>query len=155
MEFPKDFVATVTVAHCNKFIDASHSKLCGRPPPPFMLVDGTKVRGTQQAQCYDRVRFCGCSSDCTGTERIYSTNFCESYICPPLKRVILCNQILFTPVPCPGDSGSLLINTETNKSTGLVFGRATRKIDGRVIYPYGVANPIQSVIDWLGVTLAV
>lgn len=155
MEFPKDFVATVTVAHCNKLVDASHSTLCRGPSPPFMLVDGTKVPGTQQAQCYDQVRFCGCVSGCTKSERIYSTNFCESYICPPLKRVIVCNQILFTPVPCPGDSGSLLINAETKNATGLVFGRVRRIIDGRVTYPYGVANPIQTVLKQLGVTLAV
>ena len=144
LEFPKDFVATVTVAHCNKFVDASHSTLCRDPPPPFMLVDGTKVPGTQQAQCYDKVSFCGCTSGCTDSGRIHSTNFCGSYICP--NKVIICNQILFKPAPCPGDSGSLLINAETNKSTGLVIGRAL---------PYGVANPIKTVLDQLDVTLAV
>ena len=156
LEFPKDFVATVTVAHCNKFVDASHSTLCRDPPPPFMLVDGTKVQGTQQAQCYDEVRFCGCTSGCTGTGRIYSTKFCIPYTCPPpQKTVIVCNQILFTPVSCPGDSGSLLINAETNKSTGLVFAGVVREIRGLETILYGVANPIKTVLDELDVTLAV
>ena len=155
LKFPQDFVATVTVADCNKFIDASHSTLCPHPPPPFMLVDGTEVQGVQQASCYDRVRFCGCPSGCTETGRIYSTNFCTSYDCPPQKRVIVCNQILFTPVPCPGDSGSLLINADTENATGLVFARVVRMIDGVKTFPYGLANPIQTVLKGLGVSLAV
>ena len=158
LEFPKDFVATVTVAHCNKFIDASHSTLCRGPPPPFMLVNGTKVPGPQQAQCYDEVSFCGCVSGCTNSGRIYSTNFCcllEDCIKPKKKEVIVCNQILFTPVPCPGDSGSLLINAKTKHATGLVFAGVVRKIRGLETILYGVANPIQTVLDQLDVTLAV
>ena len=124
----------------------------------FMLENGTKVPGTQQAQCYDKVSFCGCVSGCTDSGRIHSTNFCcllEDCIKPKKKEVIVCNQILFTPVPCPGDSGSLLINAKTKHATGLVFARVCREIDGRVTYPYGVANPIQTVLDQLDVTLAV
>ena len=69
--------------------------------------------------------------------------------------MIVCNQILFKPIPCPGDSGSLLINAETNKSTGLVFAGVIRKIHGLETILYGIANPIQTVLDQLDVTLAV
>ena len=152
----RDFVATVSCAQCNKFIDASHSNLCRRPPPPFMLVDGTVVPGARTAQCYDRVRFCGCTSGCTETGRIFSTDFCGLYRCTPSSpAIIVCNQILFTPVAIPGDSGSLLINADTNEATGLVFARVVRQIDGVRTYPYGLANHIQTVFDLLGVSLAV
>ena len=152
----RDFVATVTVAQCNEFIDASHSDFCRRRPRTFQLVDGTVVPGTRVAQCYDRVRFCGCSSGCTGVGRIFSTNFCTTYRCTPSSPlVIVCNQILFTPVAIPGDSGSLLINADTREATGLVFARVIRVINGRITYPYGLANHIENVFSMLGVTLAV
>ena len=152
----RDFVATVTDAQCNEFIDASHSDLCRRRPRTFQLVDGTVVPGTRVAQCYDRVRFCGCSSGCTGTGRIFSTNFCASYRCSRSSpRIIVCKQILFTPVTLRGDSGSLLINADTREATGLVFARVIRRIDGRIRGLYNVANPIQTVLNRLGVDLAV
>jgi len=74
--FPNDFVATVSRVAFNKFVDASHSPLCRRPPPPFMLVDGTVVPGIQGARCFDNVCFCGCTSGCTGVGIIHSTNWC-------------------------------------------------------------------------------
>ena len=121
-----------------------------------MLVDRTVVPGVRTAQCYDRVRFCGCSSGCTETGRIFSTNFCTLYRCTPRSpAIIVCNQILFTPVAIPGDSGSLLINADTNEATGLVFARVVRQINGVTTHPYGLANHIQTVLDLLGVTLAV
>ena len=63
--------------------------------------------------------------------------------------------MLFTPVAIPGDSGSLLINADTNEATGLVFARVIRVINGVTTFPYGLANPIQNVFGLLGVTLAV
>ena len=60
-----------------------------------------------------------------------------------------------SPVAIPGDSGSLLINADTNEATGLVFARVVRQINGVTTYPYGLANHIQTVLDLLGVTLAV
>lgn len=148
---PPDYVATVTrVAFTNK-VDASHSSLCRNPPPPFMLVDGTVVPGTQRAQCWDPVRFCGCTSGCTRIGKIYSTNWCGFVYYDKPEEIRgtykFCDQILFTPAAQPGDSGSLLINADTNRATGLVFAR--------IGTTYGLANPIGRVLRGLGVRIAV
>ena len=124
---------------------------CDVPPPdpPYMLYDGTVVSGIQRAMCWDRVRFCGCASGCTSVGRIHSTNWCGLvYFTKPVELRGLhkfCNQILFTPPPVNGDSGSLLINADTNRATGLVFAGGAS---------YGLANPIRVVLNRLGVTLA-
>jgi len=112
-----------------------------------MLVDGTVVPGIQGARCFDNVRFCGCTSGCTGIGIIHSTNWC-GFVRYSFGVFRFCNQILFTPVPRPGDSGSLLINADTSRATGLVFARI-----GTV---YGLANPIHvhTVLTSLGVSLA-
>ena len=156
LDFPDDHVAyVIRVAFDNK-VDASHSSLCDVPPlpvpdPPYMLVDGTIVLGTQRARCWNRVRFCGCGSGCTPDGRIHSTNWCGFIdVTKPdgfheLRK--FCNQILFTQPPVDGDSGSLLINADTNRATGLVLARIGNR--------YGLANQIGAVLNRLGVRIAV
>ena len=146
---PQHYVATVTVSECDDIVDASHSTLC-TDPPEFMLKDGTVVPGTQTANENDTVRFCGCTSGCTNPGIIISTTMCINIDCLPCDSTIFrrCNQILFTPAAMPGDSGSLLINADTNNATGLVYGRTTAN-------PMrGIATPINAVLGALGVTLA-
>ena len=141
--------ATVNTVSFNKFVDASHSEICGIILPALpALKDGTVVPGVQNAQCWDSVRFCGCKSNCTQPGKVHSINWCGK-IEFTLKNGLpmeqkFCDQILFTPPPMPGDSGSLLINADTYKATGLVFA-------GTGIY--GLANPIQTVLTMLGVKL--
>ena len=154
--FPDDHVATVTRTAFDNKVDASHSSLCDVPPlpipdPPYLLIDGTIVLGTQRARCWDKVRFCGCGSDCTPVGRIHSTNWCGFIeVTKPNGSQELrkfCNQILFTPPPVDGDSGSLLINADTNRATGLVLARIGNR--------YGLANRIGAVLNRLGVRIAV
>ena len=143
-----DFVATVNTVSFNKFVDASHSEICGWILPIPALQDGTVVQGVQNAKCWDSVRFCGCKSNCTQPGKVHSINWCGKVTITLKNKVIVqkfCDQILFTPLPIPGDSGSLLINADTYKATGLVFARTGI---------YGLANPIQTVLTRLGVNLA-
>ena len=137
-----DYVAAVDTTTFNKFADGSHSEICRMPIPNPALDDGTVVPGVQVAQCWDNVRFCGCRSRCVQPGRVYSTDWCGK-----LDGIIFCRQILFrtNPNPIPGDSGSLLINSDNNRAMGLVFGRTGN---------YGLANPIRTVLDNLGVALA-
>ena len=151
--FPNDYVANVRrVAFDNK-VDATHSRFCyndGAVRPPNMLYDGTVVVGTQRARCWDRVRYCGCTAGCTPVGRIHSTNWCGLvyYTKPEEIRGVykFCNQILFTPASQDGDSGSLLINADTNRATGLVFAGIGNR--------YGLANRIGPVLNRLGVSIA-
>ena len=107
------------------------------------LSNGTVVPGVQVAQCWDNVRYCGCRSGCVQPGRIFSTDWCGK-----VEGILFCNQILFmtNPNPIGGDSGSLLINSDTNRATGLVFARI-----GNI---FGLANHIRPVLNNLGVALA-
>ena len=155
-EFPEnDHIAVVSQDAFDNKVDATYSRFCDDlplvpPEPPFMLSDGTVVQGTQRARCWDRVRYCGCTAGCTQPGRIHSTNWCGLVYYPKPEQISglykFCNQILFTPASRNGDSGSLLINADTNRATGLVFAG----VDNR----YGLANPIRVVLNRLGVRLA-
>ena len=148
----QDYIATVTIDKYNNRVDASHSTLCDDLLPSFQpkLVDGTKVPGSMVAKRDDKVRFCGCTSGCTAPGKILSTDLCFfafNPLCDDQLGYIRCNQLRFTttPLPQPGDSGSLLINDDTDKATGLIFG-------GR-IGKYGIATRIETVYEQLGVEL--
>ena len=139
-----DYVATVNTVSYDKFTDASHSEICRMPiPNPARLSNGIVVPGVQVARCWDNVRYCGCRSGCVQPGRIFSTDWCGK-----VEGILFCNQILFmtNPNPIGGDSGSLLINSDTNRATGLVFARI-----GNI---FGLANHIRPVLNNLGVALA-
>ena len=115
--------------------------------------DKTEVQGIQPADkinVNDNVRFCGCTSGCTEQEKIVSTSYCsivqDDRACNG-QTFIRHNQILFTPAAMPGDSGSLLINADTKNAVGLVYGRTSTNPR------FGIATPIKTVLDVLGVTL--
>ena len=139
----RDYVATVDRVAFDKFVDASHSSICQNSFFIKTLIDGTHVPGPiLEAKCWDSVRFCGCRSRCVQSGMVHSTNWCGK-----IAGFTFCNQILFrtNPNPIPGDAGSLLINADNNRATGLVFARTGT---------YGLANPIRTVLNSLGVTLA-
>ena len=141
------YAAEVTVAQCNDMVDASHSTLC-TDAPTFMLTDGTVVAGTDTASVGDSVRFCGCASGCTESGTIMSIDFCATVECTGCTsgNFDRCNQILFTPAPQDCDSGSLLINPDTNFAIGLVYAAANST--------HGLATPIANVLTALDVNLA-
>ena len=145
---PLRYVADVTVAECNNVVDASHSTLC-TAPPTFMLIDGTVVTGTETALMGGSVRFCGCASGCTASGTVTSIDVCATVECTGCtsESVDRCNNIMFTPPPQGCDSGSLLINPDTNNAIGLVFAATA---DGM----HGLATPIESVLNALEVNLA-
>ena len=153
----RDYVATVTRDRFDKFVDATHSDICGNRLPTPALQDGTRVRRRpQRARCFDPVRFCGCTSDCVDPGMVVSTDFCTEFDITWKNGTNIthrmCNLILFTsdPLVQPGDSGSLLINTNTNRATGLVCGTAIRF--GNPVY--GLADPIRAVLRSLNVKIA-
>ena len=105
----------------------------------FQMKDGTIVNGTTAAQIGDKVKYCGSSSDQMVYCEVVQTNWEETIDSLPWT-----NQIqLSTPV-LPGDSGSLVLKSETNEAVGLLFANAEGK---------GLANPIDKVLEALDAEL--
>ena len=107
--------------------------------PSFQLKDGTVVSGTTKVQIGDKVKYYGSSSD----QMVYS-EVVQTHWKGTIDSLPWTNQIqLSTPV-LPGDSGTLVLKSETNEAVGLLFANAEGK---------GLANPIDKVLKALDVEL--
>ena len=138
---PKDdYIGTVKSSVVTTSVDCGYAPLRGRITT-FRLKDGTTVRGNGTAQVGTLIRFYGRTSGSVRRGTVLSVNWSGT-----IGGKQFVNQILFSEMVQPGDSGSLLLNREDDTAIGLIFAETSAN---------GLANPIADVLNTLGVVIAI
>ena len=137
----EDMIGKTQTVLYNEEVDGAFVKLRSTMDT-YRLKDGTAVVGSEAARVKDRYKFFGRTSGLS--EGVVSSLMWTGRVGERIYR----NQILLSGIVQHGDSGSLLVNRDSNRAIGLVF--ATISANGR-----GLANQIGPVLRDLDLTIAI